>query len=333
MPAEAFTVATEDLARCPNCNSEKIVAWVSGRDRLLRVNNQVFSYKRCENCDVAFQSPRPLEGSIHVYYPKDYGPFGRYETRTRLGIFGRMQGLVQRTSFNAINTFIGRPKFESKIQKFYEKLSEHPKILDFGCGSGKFLDKAMRSGCETIGMDFSEVALAQVASRGHRAFSVDEVGWNGIADGSIKLTRMNHVIEHLYNPFAVLQRLHAKMSPGGFVHIATPNSDSKSARIYGQHWFSLDCPRHIVLFTPATLQTLVARAGFEVLELLHEPLTKDMARSWLYRKIDSGRRRPEDVLSADQDALLNFRFAWASKSAAESGQSDRIHLFARKPLD
>jgi hypothetical protein len=79
------------------------------------------------------------------------------------------------------------------------------------------------------------------------------------------------------------------------------------------------------------LTALAREAGFQDIELLHEPLTKDMARSELYRQVDAS-LTPESggIASAHADGLLALQFTLRSRRAVRQRRSDRIHLLARK---
>jgi SAM-dependent methyltransferase len=291
---------------------------------LLRLSPQTFVYSRCKSCGILFQSERPAEASIAHFYPDNYAPYNGAN-----GNSPRWRRL-NNAALWASNKLIGVDQFERRLEGFYAALAAKPLVLDFGCGSGKFLEKARAKGCETIGMDFSPVALAHVAARGHRALSITDTDWQSIGNGSIGLVRMNHVVEHLYDPRRVLRLLYSTLAPGGVIHIATPNSDSVSAEDYREHWFSLDCPRHIMIFTPGSLIALAREAGFQDIELLHEPLTKDMARSELYRQVDASLIPGSDIASAHEDGLLALQFTLRSRLAVRQQRSDRIHLLARR---
>lgn len=321
-------VPTEVLRSCPNCGSERIRFWLHGRDRLLGISDQIFDYGRCASCGVAFQSRRPVEAEIGRFYPEDYAP---YDGEVAARATNNVRSALNHAAMSIAAQIVGAQAFQAELGKFYAGLKKLLNVLDFGCGSGAFLDRARKLGCETIGMDFSPVARSRFERRGHRALSIRDADWDKIADGCIELTRMNHVLEHLYDPSNVLRRLFAKMAPRGTLHVATPNSACKTAEVYGEHWFSLDCPRHIILFTPQSLRAIAELTGFTDIRVLHEPLTKDMARSFIYRQIAQGQRPPENVASRAEDGLLNIRFAMACRSAVREERSDRIHLFARKP--
>lgn len=318
---------TERIDCCPNCGSSNANLWARGRDRQMHLSDEVFESSRCNDCGVIYQSVRPAQNAISSFYSEAYGPYGT-QTGAQLG---RLRRRVNRFATRLTERIVGADGFRVEIEGFYARMAQKPRMLDFGCGSGKFLDRARKLGCDTIGMDFSPVALAEVARRGHRALAVSDKDWSVIPDGSLDLVRMNHVIEHLYDARSVLARIYAKLAPGGQLHLATPNADSQSAEKYREQWFGLDCPRHIVIYTPPALAGLLREVGFCGVRVMQEPLAKDLARSWVYREVDAGRRAPSDVTQLADDGLLNLRFAFAARKAARSGRSDRIHAIADKP--
>jgi hypothetical protein len=67
-----------------------------------------------------------------------------------------------------------------------------------------------------------------------------------------------HSLEHLPQAGAALDRAAALLAPGGVLAIAIPNPASVQATVFGDSWFALDFPRHLV-HIPAPV--LLARLG------------------------------------------------------------------------
>ncbi len=72
-----------------------------------------------------------------------------------------------------------------------------------------------------------------------------------------------HSLEHLRDAGASLDRAAELLAPGGVVVIAMPNPDSLQAQVFGDRWFALDLPRHLVHVPAKTLLTRLSGLGLE----------------------------------------------------------------------
>jgi len=142
---------------------------------------------------------------------------------------------------------------------------------------------------------------------------------------------MNHVLEHLYEPQNVLSHLLAKLKPGGAIHIAVPNPYGISARLFRSRWFSLEAPRHLMIYSPAGLKRVLSVLGFVDIDVVHERTPKDFSRSIGYVLRDLKLVKPELVQGMGDETLLNSWLAPLLWLAGGKGYGDRIHAFARKP--
>jgi hypothetical protein len=73
---------------------------------------------------------------------------------------------------------------------------------------------------------------------------------------------MEHVLEHLPDPAAVLCKCRGMLKDDGILVINIPCKDSWSVRISLRHFSNLDIPRHLFHHTPRSLRLLLAAAGF-----------------------------------------------------------------------
>src|SRR5262249_53998185 len=69
-------------------------------------------------------------------------------------------------------------------------------------------------------------------------------------------------LEHVHAPLDVLREAHRLLAPAGKLIVAVPNIDSLAFRWFGQAWYGLDLPRHLIHFSPWTLRLMLHRAGF-----------------------------------------------------------------------
>ncbi len=131
-----------------------------------------------------------------------------------------------------------------------------------GCNLGYLVEAAKRRGYQARGLDGSAVAVAF----GRESLGLD-LTHARIESARIDLESqdvivLNHVLEHLPDPGAVLRLVRGWLRPGGLLLIALPNFASPIARFAGARWAGLVPTQHVWHFTPAALRHLVAKTGF-----------------------------------------------------------------------
>jgi len=136
-------------------------------------------------------------------------------------------------------------------------------LLDVGCGSGTFLHVAESHGFVPHGMDRSAQAV-EIACRqyGYPARRGD-IGSKVWDDCRFDFVTMFHVLEHLRDPRLGLKYAGELLQPTGTLIIQVPNVSSIQARLFGNLWYGLDVPRHVISFTPKALGLLLQEMGFK----------------------------------------------------------------------
>ncbi|NHC36032.1 class I SAM-dependent methyltransferase [Scytonema millei] len=340
------SVETEEISACPNCRSNQLNIWCRAYDRLHKSSQQEFIYSRCKECNLVFLSVRPVETEVYKFYPENYAPYQgtpnqQFQQITNLSNERSLSDRQKyhyvrkllKTSFNTAKASLKSlpfKKFTIEIQEFYQPIGEAAKLLDFGCGSAQFLNEARKQGWNTLGMDFSEQAVEQASRNGHTVFLVSPTVWNEIEDESLDFVRMNHVLEHLYHPKQVLTAIRQKMKPGAVLHIAVPNPHGISSQVFRSQWWGLECPRHIMLYSPPVLKDFLIQLGFSNFKVFHESITKDFARSLGYFLYDRGRISANEVETMMQHKFLSAQLYLPMKIAAICKAADRFHIFAKK---
>jgi SAM-dependent methyltransferase len=120
----------------------------------------------------------------------------------------------------------------------------------------------MRSaGWEVEGLEPDPAAAARARSFGVPVVNAALEGAD-LAAGSFDVITMSHVIEHLHDPLGALRLCAQALKPDGVLWVATPNVDASRHKAFGRDWIGLDPPRHLVLFTRASLGAALAAAGF-----------------------------------------------------------------------
>jgi len=142
------------------------------------------------------------------------------------------------------------------------------RLLDAGAGRGRFVASARDAGYQASGVEPSLRGVQAAAEMGielqHAGIEAAEV-----ALGSYDVVSLWHVLEHLGDPAAALERIGGWLRPGGVLLVGVPNLDSLQARLGGERWFHLDAPRHRIHFTPRGLELLLGAHGFALVATDH----------------------------------------------------------------
>jgi SAM-dependent methyltransferase len=134
-------------------------------------------------------------------------------------------------------------------------------VLDVGAGNGAYLIRVRAAGWEVAGVEPDPVALAIARRAG---LDVRRGGIECFADEpeTFDFITMNHVIEHVHDPRAVLTQAMALLKPKGCLYLETPNIHAYGHRRFGPNWRGLEPPRHLVLFHWQSMEMLLREIGF-----------------------------------------------------------------------
>ena len=151
---------------------------------------------------------------------------------------------------------------------FDKLLGKGPKrILDVGCGDGRFLGLLRDFGDEEwslVGVDFDESAVEQSRARGFEAHATRVEDFEG-QDESFDAVIMLQLIEHVEDPTLICERVYSLLKPGGIFIVETPNTAGLDYQSFtGMHWGHYHFPRHWNLFSSESLERMLRKAGFDV---------------------------------------------------------------------
>ena len=127
-------------------------------------------------------------------------------------------------------------------------------MLDVGAGDGALVRALRARGREAVGLE--RVAGDDVLAGEIDTFEDRSGQWGAVV--------FWHSLEHLHDPARAVDRAAALLAPGGVLVIATPNLSSWQARCFGERWFHLDIPRHLVHLPASALQRGVRARGLTI---------------------------------------------------------------------
>jgi SAM-dependent methyltransferase len=142
------------------------------------------------------------------------------------------------------------------------------RLLDIGAGRGRFVAQARAAGWYAHGIEPSRRGIEGARALGIElvAGGIDEAD---VPPGSLDAATLWHVLEHVEDPGAALERIAGWLRPGGMLVVGVPNLASAQARLGGARWYHLDVPRHRTHFTARGLQTLLRAHGLEPVSTRH----------------------------------------------------------------
>ena len=186
---------------------------------------------RCLRCGAWSAEPIPDEEALERAYGGWYRPESGRFTGSGDSLLRRLRG---------------------RLARRLDRIAPPGPILDVGAGDGALLDALRSRGRRTVGIDrrsshpeVTEEALDRV-----------EGPWAGVV--------FWHSLEHLPCAGDLLDHAVSSLQPQGVVVIAMPNPASLQAAVFGDRWFAIDYPRHLVHVPAAVLLVRLRGLGLKV---------------------------------------------------------------------
>lgn len=238
------------ISQCIVCGSDQFSPFLTCKD--YTVSQENFNIVSCNSCGFKFTNPRPDDTVLGDYYKAE-----EYisHTNTKKGLVNKLYHLVRSRTL----------KKKLDLVKSYVPRGT---ILDYGCGTGMFLETCKSAGWETFGMEPDDEAR-KIASKSNLNLFSDKGRINTyITDKQFDVITLWHVLEHVTDMEETLSFFKRRLTKKGILIIAVPNHVSFDARHYKEHWAAFDVPRHLHHFEKKTIKRLVEGSGFQLRETL-----------------------------------------------------------------
>jgi 2-polyprenyl-3-methyl-5-hydroxy-6-metoxy-1,4-benzoquinol methylase len=243
----------ENLTQCPVCKETNFTPFLDCID--YTVSRETFTIVQCNSCEFKFTNPRPE--------PKDLGKY--YESDDYVSHSKSNKGFI-----NSLYHIAKHYSLLKKIQ-LINTLSKKGKLLDYGCGTGDFLNTCKVSGWEVSGIEPND--LARNKAKGLLKTEIhSELSENSFEKDSFYIITLWHVLEHISELDKTVELLLTFLKPGGVLLVAVPNCNSYDAQIYGKYWAAYDVPRHLYHFVPKTTEKYFKNKGLALEKTLPMPL-------------------------------------------------------------
>ncbi len=239
--------SAREYVRCDLCGADDTELLFEAQDTL-RASAETFSIVCCRRCALGYLNPRPTSAALEPYYSADY--------------FDSFTSGALRTSRARIVIRRLHSRLTGRLAHRIEALPPG-RVLDVGCGDGRYLELFQVLGWDAYGVDPSRVAIERACQRGLEAFHGDLAG-AALEDGCFDLVVMRYVIENMPNPSAVLREAWRVLKDGGILFLAVPKIDFPLARLLKGYCSTVDVPRNLYFFTADSLTRMLESSGFYV---------------------------------------------------------------------
>lgn len=261
---EMRTMRTRPLPNCYLCGTPGEPLYENISDKLFGAPGK-WTLKRCLNtkCSLIWLDPMPLEEDIAIAY-QTYYTHGPKPTQPRPTLEKVLA--VYRKSVKALFSALDPLRRGRENLDLMFLAEEAPgRVLEVGCGSAARLAKLRDLGWQVFGQDVDPRAAAAARDIFQLDVHLGPLAEADFPEEFFDFLILNHVIEHVHDPVLLLVQCRRLLKKGGQLILVTPNSKSIGHRWFGVNWRGLEPPRHIFIFSPATLPVIAGRSGFSVL--------------------------------------------------------------------
>ncbi len=149
------------------------------------------------------------------------------------------------------------------------------KILDLGCGRGVLAQHLVADSRTVVGTDISEQALAAAAEYTDEqyCFDLSDPEWpHELTEQTFDCIIAAELLEHVFEPEALLRRLSTLLSADGVIIITTPNVlfiSNRLKMLFGifeyKEWGLMD-RGHVHFFTPPSFRNMIKKINFTIVQ-------------------------------------------------------------------
>lgn len=305
-------ITTEEVASCRLCGSSGTLLYSQLSDRLFGAPGK-WGHRECHCCGLVWLSPRPVPAAIAAVYRRYYthGRARRWASlreKAKRALYGTVPGYESIAGtliwkhLGIVLSWIPYWKERAVLGAMCLNGTRKGKLLDVGCGDGGFLALMRDAGWEVMGIEPDPRAASFAREKHGIPVIAGTLAEAALSDKSVDVVTLSHVIEHAYDPILVLEGCRRILKPKGKVIIVTPNLAGQGHQMFKSSWVHLDPPRHLYLFSPATLRSSCERAGLKV-EMLR---TSVRGATWVWAASTTIRRKG----SFRREVDFTWRLGW-----------------------
>lgn len=272
MSEDNYEMRSRACPQCYLCGTQGKELYAGLTDRLFGAPG-VWNLKQCLNdgCGLIWLDPVPTEEDIALAY-RSYYTHQSEVAKKKIGI----AVLAYRILWGILVRATGLIKEQQAIRTRYLGEQVPGKLMEIGCGAGDNLVLMRTLGWVVEGVEIDPIACLKARQMHGLTVHEGTLESRNYPENSFDAITMNHVIEHVFDPVAILKECFRIIKPGGKVVVITPNTDSWGHHEFQENWRGLEPPRHIHIFSPKSMKKCAEAAGFESMEVRTTPANADV---------------------------------------------------------
>lgn len=210
-----------------------------------------YKLRKCTSCKAVFLTPKPNAELLAQAYDDRY--YGEGEEKFSKGYIERVLDYFRRKRARIIPRYVSDGK-----------------VLDIGCGNGRYLSFVKELGnYEIHGIEMPGRSAERAAAIPGMNLKIGALEPGDYAPDTFGAVTLFHVFEHLTEPKETLEMIHGILKKDGILIISFPNIGSWQSRMFKGKWLHLDPPRHIFFFRTPDFKKAMKELGFGLIREKH----------------------------------------------------------------
>ncbi len=292
----------ERLNKCPLCKSGLFLNHQIIKDH--SISQESFVVCKCNSCGLLFTNPRPHADQIDKYYASE--DYISHQDNTK-NLIHLVYKIVRRITIRQKVTLINKLK------------PKKGRLLDYGAGTGYFLNAAIKEGWNGVGYEPNSTAVKIAKENFGLTFFSDLKSVK--EEKKFDVITLFHVLEHVHELRKTIKLLLNKLKSTGIICVALPNTASLDAVTYNQTWAAWDVPRHLYHFDQKSVEFLAKEFDLKIIS--RKPMLFDSYYvSWLSENFQEN--------NLFKKAFTAFRNGWNSNKAAKEDKNYSSILYILK---
>lgn len=267
--------------QCNIClNTKNNVPYI-GREMMFGLRDE-FIYFKCPVCGCLQIAEIPE--NLGKYYPDNYYSYKPMKHHA----IDPITNFLIKTSINlhldkVLPVYYLSRKYKKHHQfskLWLQQVDKNSSILDIGCGAGDLLQLLNIWGFNNLtGVD-PFIDKDTTYNKNINIYKKEIYDINKQYD----FVMLHHAFEHMPDPNKVFAQLAKIISDDGRILIRIPVVDGYAWRKYQMNWFQVDAPRHLFLYSEASINMLAEKHGLAIESVKYDSIYKQFTISEQYLK-------------------------------------------------